>query len=229
MSAISILSNATAYGVADCPVPFHEGEDTAASFETVTRCTLEQILAGAPKLPTTGLRWTRSYGDLLAPCQWALLQTPTQRQLTSSPSRTTWVRFSVEGESGSGALDTLTRAYAISSFFREILSPEGAAADELLPGEVCFDGGAAAWRVFEDDVQLVNTAPSLVQEATGQEESVAEELLPGELSYEEIAAIISRYEDRFQMSSKEFLQRVSEGTAPDTFETMDWMILLRNL
>jgi hypothetical protein len=48
------------------------------------------------------------------------------------------------------------------------------------------------------------------------------------LSQNDIASQIAQYEREFGMSSDEFLQRMREGTAPDTFETMDWMILLRN-
>ena len=48
------------------------------------------------------------------------------------------------------------------------------------------------------------------------------------LSNEEITAQIASYEKKFGMSSQEFLQRMENGTAPDTFETMDWMILLRH-
>lgn len=49
----------------------------------------------------------------------------------------------------------------------------------------------------------------------------------GLISQEEIGQKIARYEQAFGMSSREFLQTMKEGIAPDTFETMDWMILLR--
>jgi len=48
------------------------------------------------------------------------------------------------------------------------------------------------------------------------------------LSQEDIEHQIAHYEQQFGMSSEEFSRRMREGTAPDTFETMDWMILLRN-
>jgi len=48
------------------------------------------------------------------------------------------------------------------------------------------------------------------------------------LTQEEIEAQIAHYEKLFGMSSEVFLQRMREGTADDTFETMDWMILLRH-
>lgn len=44
---------------------------------------------------------------------------------------------------------------------------------------------------------------------------------------EEAEQLIAHYEQLFVMSSEEFLRRVKDGTAPDTFETMDWVILLR--
>lgn len=50
----------------------------------------------------------------------------------------------------------------------------------------------------------------------------------GEMSQGEIEEKIARYEKLFGMSSAAFLQRWREGTAPDTFETMDWAILLRH-
>ena len=49
------------------------------------------------------------------------------------------------------------------------------------------------------------------------------------LSEEEIQAQIAEYEEKFGMSSQEFLQQMQDGTAPDTFETMYWMGLLRHL
>ena len=39
---------------------------------------------------------------------------------------------------------------------------------------------------------------------------------------------IAEYEEQFGMSSDEFLHRWHNGDAPDTFETMDWRILLRH-
>lgn len=229
MSAVSMLSNVTAYGVADCPVLFYEPEDTAASFQEVAHCTLGQILTAAPKLPAAGLFWARSSGRLLVSYRWALLHAYTQRELTSSLFRAIWVRSKVEGESGSAAFDTLARAYAMSSFLREIIAPEGSASDELLPGEACFDGIAAIRRWYEDDAQPVYAAPSLAEEVFGPEDSVAEGLLPGEVSSDEIMARIARYETKYQMSSEEFQRQVREGTAPDTFDTVAWNILLRNL
>ncbi len=32
--------------------------------------------------------------------------------------------------------------------------------------------------------------------------------------------------EKFDMSSEEFMQRMRSGTAPDTVDTMHWMILL---
>lgn len=49
----------------------------------------------------------------------------------------------------------------------------------------------------------------------------------GEMTQGEIEEKIARYESQFDMSSAEFLQQRQEGTAPDTFETMEWMILLK--
>ena len=49
------------------------------------------------------------------------------------------------------------------------------------------------------------------------------------LTVEEMKAQIARYEKDFGMSSEEFLQQMKNGTAPDTFEAMDWMALLRFL
>jgi hypothetical protein len=48
------------------------------------------------------------------------------------------------------------------------------------------------------------------------------------MSQEEIERKIVHYEQVFDMSSQEFSQKMKEGSAPDTFETMDWMILLRH-
>jgi len=46
------------------------------------------------------------------------------------------------------------------------------------------------------------------------------------LTDEEIKAQISAYENKFGISSEEFLRRKRNGTADDTFETMDWTGLL---
>jgi hypothetical protein len=48
------------------------------------------------------------------------------------------------------------------------------------------------------------------------------------MSHEEIEQQIGHYEQMFGMSSEAFIEQVRAGTAPDTFETMDWMILLRH-
>lgn len=50
----------------------------------------------------------------------------------------------------------------------------------------------------------------------------------GEISREDILEEIRGYEQEFGMSSEEFMQAVQAGTAPDTFETMAWMIMLRH-
>ncbi len=49
------------------------------------------------------------------------------------------------------------------------------------------------------------------------------------LTEDEIMSQISRYEKMFGMSSEEFLRQKQNGTEDDSFETMDWMILLRCL
>ncbi|MCP4348954.1 MAG: hypothetical protein GY795_26030 [Desulfobacterales bacterium] len=49
------------------------------------------------------------------------------------------------------------------------------------------------------------------------------------LTEEEIISQISRYEKMFGMSSEEFLRQKQNGNEDDSFETMDWMILLRCL
>lgn len=46
---------------------------------------------------------------------------------------------------------------------------------------------------------------------------------------EEMKAQIASYEEEFGMSSQEFLEQMKNGTAPDTFDTMYWMALLRAL
>jgi hypothetical protein len=48
------------------------------------------------------------------------------------------------------------------------------------------------------------------------------------LTREEFEAQIAHYEKVFGMSSAEFLRKMEEGTADDTFETMHWMMLLRH-
>jgi hypothetical protein len=48
-----------------------------------------------------------------------------------------------------------------------------------------------------------------------------------EMTTEEVAQRIAGYERMFGMSSEEFLERVRESTAPDTFETNVWMVLLK--
>ena len=48
------------------------------------------------------------------------------------------------------------------------------------------------------------------------------------MSQDEIERQLAHYEQVFGMSSEEFLKRKRDGTVPDTFETMDWMILLRH-
>ncbi len=49
---------------------------------------------------------------------------------------------------------------------------------------------------------------------------------PSELSDEEIEMRISEYEKAYGISSDEFMRQMRDGTAPDEFETMDWMMLL---
>jgi hypothetical protein len=46
------------------------------------------------------------------------------------------------------------------------------------------------------------------------------------LSKEEIQAQIYQYEQKFGLSSQEFIKKHQEGNVPDTFETMDWIMLL---
>lgn len=57
---------------------------------------------------------------------------------------------------------------------------------------------------------------------------IPEAVIFRELTSEDVESQIAHYECRFSMSSEEFLKRWREGTAPDTFETMDWLILLRH-
>jgi hypothetical protein len=45
---------------------------------------------------------------------------------------------------------------------------------------------------------------------------------------EQIAERIAEYEQHFGINSDEFLQQMRDGTIEDSFETMDWMILLRH-
>lgn len=47
-----------------------------------------------------------------------------------------------------------------------------------------------------------------------------------EMSREECQEQIARYEERFAMTSEELLEKVKLGTAPDSFEVMDWRALL---
>jgi hypothetical protein len=65
-------------------------------------------------------------------------------------------------------------------------------------------------------------------EAATTIESQQAEKLTAMISQQEIEDQIALYEQAFGMSSDEFLLRVHEGTAPDTFEAMDWLVLLRH-
>ncbi len=47
------------------------------------------------------------------------------------------------------------------------------------------------------------------------------------MSQDDIERVITQYERQFGMTSEEFLQKRHEGTAPDTYEAMDWAILLK--
>ncbi len=53
--------------------------------------------------------------------------------------------------------------------------------------------------------------------------------VPTMISDEEIEMKISEYEEAYNMSSDEFMRQMRDGTAPDEFETMSWMILLRTV
>lgn len=44
------------------------------------------------------------------------------------------------------------------------------------------------------------------------------------MSLEEIDTIVAHYEQKYGMSSEEFMQR---NDIPDTYETMDWQILIK--
>lgn len=44
------------------------------------------------------------------------------------------------------------------------------------------------------------------------------------MSLEEIDSIVAHYEQKYGMSSEEFMQR---DDIPDTYETMDWQILIK--
>jgi len=52
---------------------------------------------------------------------------------------------------------------------------------------------------------------------------------PTMISDEEIEMQIAEYEKQYGMTSEEFMRQMREGTAPDEFETMSWMISLRTL
>jgi hypothetical protein len=47
-------------------------------------------------------------------------------------------------------------------------------------------------------------------------------------THADIEAQIARYEDMFGISSTEFLRRMQNGDAEDSFEAMHWMMLLRH-
>jgi hypothetical protein len=44
---------------------------------------------------------------------------------------------------------------------------------------------------------------------------------------EEVEERIAHYEKLYGFSSEEFLKRRKEGTAPDSFEAMAWMMMLK--
>ena len=46
------------------------------------------------------------------------------------------------------------------------------------------------------------------------------------LSLDQVRRIIDAYEAKYGMSSEEFLRQWEAGTAPDTYETNDWAMLL---
>jgi len=52
-------------------------------------------------------------------------------------------------------------------------------------------------------------------------------LAGGEMTDEEIQRILKGYEQQFGMTSEEFLKMWAEDAVPDTYETMDWAMLLR--
>lgn len=65
------------------------------------------------------------------------------------------------------------------------------------------------------------------QRAVSEFLDIGEEQYPiSLLTHEEIDRRIAQYESQYDMTSEEFLRRRREGTAPDTFETMVWAILL---
>ena len=47
------------------------------------------------------------------------------------------------------------------------------------------------------------------------------------MSDEDVDTQIERYEHLFGMDSKKFLQMMQDGEVTDSFETMDWLILLK--
>lgn len=52
---------------------------------------------------------------------------------------------------------------------------------------------------------------------------------PSMVSDEEIEMQITAYEKQYGMTSEEFMRQMRDGTAPDEFETMSWMMLLRTV
>lgn len=50
----------------------------------------------------------------------------------------------------------------------------------------------------------------------------------GNMTRSEIETQIAQYEEQFGMSSEEFLQQMEEGRTPDSFEAIDWAILLKH-
>lgn len=86
---------------------------------------------------------------------------------------------------------------------------------------MCCDGGA----MFNKREYKVRWHDGIVSGWLYDYELIEQE--KGAVSKEEIENQIASYEQVFGMSSEEFLERVREGAAPDTFETMDWKILLR--
>ena len=47
------------------------------------------------------------------------------------------------------------------------------------------------------------------------------------MTKEEIEEMITRFEKQYGMTSEEFLKRREEGTAPDSWEAMTWVTLLK--
>ncbi len=86
----------------------------------------------------------------------------------------------------------------------------------------------------------ISPSPVLWPPTDAQEQRLAffitirpNELAPAEeaaavMSHEEIERQIEHYERVYGISSEAFIEQVRAGIAPDTFETMDWMILLRH-